>query len=182
MNKSKIIAWASLVGILSAMIGPFVVARAGSWEARICGYTMMYGGALVGVGGWIYLLSRLTQTRTRPTLRVWEHDGETLITTEEIYLISLALTEQIRRISSNPKRVRVKPLIYAFWSPRRVHGLSRQEFQAILNSCSAQDTEMQFPMTADGYFNVGFTKLWQLVHGSNSKPPLKFPAETPPAA
>ena len=136
--------------------------------------------ASFGSATWIvfsffkHLKTIVTEETKRPIVRVWTHNGDTVITTDKIYLLSLELKEEFLKAfcSDNPDKILVWPSPYVYHSNRRCsNGISQDELKAILDSCEVQETEMNMSVIGSSG-NVGFRGMWRLIHGPNATPPV----------
>lgn len=125
---------------------------------------------------WRHDVVRPLASKSRPIVRVWTHDGDTVFTTDKIYRLSLELREQfLVMFPIDPHTIRITPLIYAVQRRREigVSWISPEQAKAIFASCEVQRTEMQLPNPrAEAYFyRADFKKIWRLLHGPDAKPP-----------
>lgn len=125
-------------------------------------------------------LMEIKSLKTRPIVRVWTHDGNTVVTSDKVYSLSLGLMEQYTVAKPWVKRTfRVRPRLFA------IHGekysgcewLKSEQLKAIFDSCSVQRTEMQVLPCIDTEYFLTFDEMWRLLHGSDYKLP-EFPKPT----
>ena len=102
-----------MYGLLSMHVGQSV----SNPKDIVCAVSLFVGVLLVLWSFGILERTRYTAEIPRPIVCKWTHNGETIITSKEVYDLSLRMKEQLVKItqSSKPEKFRVRPFIYTIF-------------------------------------------------------------------
>lgn len=153
----------------------------GVWTNK--GWTKLvfvFSGLVMMLGGHIMLLENLLSPTkpSRPRVRVWKHDGITMVAAEEDYQIELLKIKRNSLACGLTKESTTRPLpqVFAFFSEddRRPNSsvLSLKYYCSLTEKCVVEKSEMYVPQIIRCPFQpASFKTIWKMVHGLESEPP-----------
>lgn len=179
MNK-KIWIWMFL-GVPGALIflvlGVFdIIAGIADKDVRLLGLSS--GICCLMSAFWIFssfmnfVDKKLKTEEAKPVVQIWSHNGETIVTSDEVYRLSLSLRDHLLIVYPwiSPS-LRVRPLVYSIQSERRVGTITAEQLRVIKDSCSVSVSEMQIPNEGNIGHMVDFGQMWELLHGADAELP-----------
>jgi hypothetical protein len=161
-----------MFGIIVFVVGQYFLPM---WLVSTIGSILVFGGLFLLTKEAVKFNRKYALEKSRPIVCKWEHNGDTIITSKPIYELSFQLREHLLEIFDiSPEKFKTPPLIYAAHNNHRSGDvLTDKELQNILTSCSVQMTEMLNPLGGSGReLLVGYEKMWRLLHGKDSIPPM----------